>query len=915
MKTQRQMHKCLVVFLLLPLILHGQGHGVAGLNGAVKPGNRLNTGNFEENRGQIRDQYGRSRPDVLFSGNTGGMVYHISSKGISYQLNKVDSWQEEPGRPGMPGKAGAEGRMVPDGISTYRVDLNWLNANYSPKIQKGEALPGYTNYYNVPNGVEPALNVQQYADITFRDVWNGVDLHYYSKDGILESDWLVQWALDYQQIVFEVSGAELSIAEDGWLVMQTPFGEIREGRLRVYQKDKLIRSEWKVEGNRVSFDLFDYDKDLPLRIDPPVRIWGTLYGGNLEDYGYSCAVDAGGNVYMAGTTKSTNLLATTGAHQTTHGNPFFPYGSSYSYDGYLVKFNPDGIRLWGTYYGGDSADWVYSCAVDRSKEDGEVYIAGTTMSSNAISTLNAHQDTFGGNYDAFLVKFNHLGIRQWGTYYGGNLIDAGYSCTVDQSSNVLLAGFSYSTSGIATEDSHQPTFNGSGYSALLVKFFSNGIRQWGTYYGESDYGGCGTWGYSCKTDLSGNIFLCGSTNSSYLISTPGALQTARAGLWDAFLVKFNSNGVRQWGTYYGGNMDDDGFSCSIDLSGNVYLAGHTRSTYNIATPGAHNVTISNRNRDAYLVKFNSNGVRQWGTYYGGYLSYESDFEFCTVDPSGNVYLLGYTDLTTGIATPGTFQDTWSNAGMGFWVKFNTNGVRDWGTYIRGFAESCVMDPFGNLYLSGRSNEVFMSTPGSYQSSMGGPCDAFLVRFSECSNYLNLSVQPQDQQVITGQQAKFIVSTSNTSATYQWQTDTGNGFQNLADTGQYSSATTDTLTITNVGFGNQNQMFRCIVTALPCTDTSDTATLTVVTGIDEPMDKALFFVYPNPAHDYFIIQSESNITDGTYTLLDLYGRTLVNGKMLSNRVRVDVSHLPGGICYLVIRNTSGQIYATFKVALP
>lgn len=877
-----------------------------------------NMGLFAENRGQIRDQYGRSRPDVLFSGNTGGMVYHISAKGISYQLNRVDSWQKEPGRPGMPGMAGAEGRMVPDGISTYRVDLNWLNANYSPTIQKGEALPGYTNYYNVPNGLEPALFVRQYADVTFKEVWVGVDLHYYSKDGILESDWMVHRAADYQQIVFEVSGAELSIAEDGWLVIRTPYGEIREGRLRAYQDDKLIRSEWKVEGSRVSFVLFDYDQNLPVRIDPPVRIWGTLYGGNLVDYGYSCAVDAGGNVYMAGNTRSTNLVATTGAHQTTHGNPFFPYGSSYSYDGYLVKFDQDGVRQWGTYYGGDSADWVYSCAVDMTKEDGEVYIAGTTMSSNAISTLNAHQDTLGGKRDAFLVKFNHLGIRQWGTYYGSDQNDFGYSCAVDKNSNVLLIGFSYSTSGIATEGSHQPSFGGGGgSSAFLVKFFTNGIRQWGTYYGGSSGGFGDTWGYSCKTDLSGNIFLCGSTNSSYLISTPGAHQTAWGGQWDAFLVKFNSSGMRQWGTYYGGNKDEDGFSCSVDVSGNVFLAGHTRSSYNISTPGAYKVTFSNTYRDTYLVKFDSNGVRQWGTYYGGFTSSEGEFESCTVDPSGNVYLLGFTSLPTGIATPGAFQDTLSFSYMGFMVKFNTNGVRDWGTYIRGLTESCVIDPFGNLYLSGRALDTTLATQGAYQTTLGniaGFPDAFLVRFSECSNYLNLSVQPQDQQVITGQQAQFVVSTSNASAAYQWQTDTGNGFQNLADTGQYSGATTDTLTIIGVGTVNQNQMFRCIVTVLSCTDTSNSATLTVVTGIDETAKKPLFSVYPNPAHDFIIVETAGSITNGTYVLMDVYGRILMSGIVAAPHTKIEVHHISQGICVLSIQSISDQVQETIKVVL-
>ena len=73
---------------------------------------------------------------------------------------------------------------------------------------------------------------------------------------------------------------------------------------------------------------------------------------------------------------------------------------------------------------------------------------------------------------------------------------------------------------------------------------------------------------------------------------------------DAFLVKFNSSGVRQWGTYYGGTGDDKGRSCATDASGNIYLAGQTRSNSGIATTGAHQTT-SGGSDDAFLVKFDA----------------------------------------------------------------------------------------------------------------------------------------------------------------------------------------------------------------------------------------------------------------------------------------------------------------------
>ena len=80
--------------------------------------------------------------------------------------------------------------------------------------------------------------------------------------------------------------------------------------------------------------------------------------------------------------------------------------------------------------------------------------------------------------------------------------------------------------------------------------------------------------------------------------------TLKAGSYDAFLVKFNSSGVRQWGTYYGGTGYDEGASCATDMSGNVYLAGYTQSTTGIATTGAHQTTYGGSS-DAFLVKFDA----------------------------------------------------------------------------------------------------------------------------------------------------------------------------------------------------------------------------------------------------------------------------------------------------------------------
>jgi hypothetical protein len=114
------------------------------------------------------------------------------------------------------------------------------------------------------------------------------------------------------------------------------------------------------------------------------------------------------------------------------------------------------------------------------------------------------------------------------------------------------------------------------------------VRAWGTYYTGTGQ----VWpngeerGNSCITDAAGNVYMVGFTSSNSDIATAGAHQTVYAGGpissgtggYDAFLVKFNSSGVRQWATYYGGSQDDMGISCAIDASGNVYMIGSTSST-------------------------------------------------------------------------------------------------------------------------------------------------------------------------------------------------------------------------------------------------------------------------------------------------------------------------------------------------
>jgi len=591
-------------------------------------------------------------------------------------------------------------------MTIYRTDINWLGFNKDYTVENGIAKAGFNNYY-LPSCPDGALNVKSYGAVTFKNLYDGIDVQWYEKDGQLEYDFIVAPNSDYTKISWEIKGADrISIGENGQLIIETPLGNIEEQAPIAFQGETIVEAAWKTDGNKISFQLGDYNENEVLIIDPVVRLWGTYYGGTGDDRGYCCAADANGNVYLAGTTQSTAGIATTGAYQTTYG------GVS---GGFLVKFNISGVRQWGTYYGGASGQTVIGCSADAS---GNVYLAGTLF-------LNSQPN------DAFLVKFNTSGVRQWITYFGGAGNNTGYSCTTDTSGNVYLTGNTGSTAGIATTGAHQTAYGGGSTDVYLVKFNISGVRQWGTYYGGTGNES----GLSCATDASGNVYLSGFTYSTTGIATTTAHQTTNGGNGDAFLVKFNSSGVRQWGTYYGGISAEQSYS-SAGASGNVYLSGWTQSTTGISTIGAHQTTIGGA-RDAFLVKFNSSGARQWGTYYGG-IADESTFR-SVADASGNFYLSGSTQSTTGISTTVAHQTTNGGNGDAFLVKFNSSGVRQWGNYYGGtgseFGYGCASDASGNFYQSGiTTSTTGISTTGAHQTTFGrgSGYDAFLVKFDVCT---------------------------------------------------------------------------------------------------------------------------------------------------------------------------------------
>ncbi len=701
---------------------------------------------FEENAGQIRDQLGRPRPDVIYSGTSEGLYFHVRRDGISYQLVRVEHLRAETKHP-VTGVLNEP--AVPDSFTIHRIDVDWLGQDPGYAIAEGEALPDPTHYYNVPDGMAPALNVRRYTEVKLKGLWPGVDLQFHARRGVLESDWGLARASDHTKIRFRITGAELTVAEDGGLVMHTPLGDVREAAPLAVQQGRHIPARWAVDGNTVRIELTGYAPTIPLVIDPMTRLWGTYYGGYNNDYPWDESVMANGNVITTGWTWSLNSIATSGAHQTTHGG-----GIS---DGFLFCFSPSGARLWSTYYGGEDDDQSTACSASAA---GEIFIAGWSDSQTNIATPGTYGPTacLLGGRNAYLAKFNSNGVRQWGTYYCSDLESYILSSAADNAGGVYVCGWTDADTGYASVGCLQPaplTFT-YGVNGFMARFNASGQRVWGTFLdavGENRATGC-------AVAPDGSVYVTGyERGGAPFLGTPGTYQTDTVGLYDAYLVKLSPLGGLIWSSYFGGPSADFAHDCAVAYNGNVTFVGMTSSDTSIASVGAHQESWGGL-LDGFVATFDSQGQRLWSTYIGG-----PQNEVCYnvgLDDGGGINVVGQTESAVNLTTSNGFDISYAGQADAFAARFTPTGTCHWSTYYGGpsldYGRGIASRNGDEVYFGGvTGSNSDIASPGSFDEFYnGGVTDGFLVKFDACDAF-PISVAPTSTIICRGDSAVLTVS--------------------------------------------------------------------------------------------------------------------------------------------------------------
>lgn len=556
------------------------------------------------------------------------------------------------------------------------------------------------------------------------------------------------------------------------------------------------------------------------------RSWGTYFGDERFELKDS-KVDSDGNLYIVGSIYGTDI---TELYPFTNSTSFQQIYGGGNYDGFIVKFNAQGNIVWGTYFGGSSDDQIYAVDLDNS---GNVYIIGSTFSNANIATIGSFQENIAGSGDAFISKFTSSGTLVWSTYFGGTDLDNGNKISFDGYNHIYISGSDFGSTNIATPGVFREVKGNA--SSIIAKFDLNGNRIWATYYGER--GIFDMKAHSNSVYVTGTTLDCppnGSYNTYY--GTANGFNPLPSNCREIYLSKFDTDGQRDWSTYYGGNQSEGTDKNGIGLKDDkIYLAG-TSPNYSNQEVATTNTYQPNSNSPSnFIAQFNQDGTRNWGTYNGNFGNPSNVFSYSHIEidaVSNTFYNYGSTGMDENISTADGYLPTMNSqySSDAFICKFTDQNTKSWGTYYGGeLGEKDIgFHPYDNgnrFYIVGNTQSLTqIATPTSLQP---------VKQVYDLTNHL------------------------------------------------YQSAYT---------------IFIAHFEPLPLSNST--------------FNENLFSIYPNPNNGNFTILLNSvNKSNNSLELFDLLGKKVISQKLNSPETNIQTNNLSKGVYIAKITNTEGGSFIT------
>lgn len=308
-------------------------------------------------------------------------------------------------------------------------------------------------------------------------------------------------------------------------------------------------------------------------------VYSTYLGGTGDDSATSLAVDANGDVYLAGTTSSPDFPASAGAAQVK-------CGGSCTQNAFVAKFNSFGTSLaYATYLGGSASDEAADIAVDAV---GNVYVTGSTSSPDfpivsafqKTCPLDSSSSTGACLATSFVAKLKTDGSGlAYSSYLGGSLGSKASGIALDSLGGAYVTGSTQSPDFPVLNAFQKSCGINAATKHCAVNAFVTKLAAAGSTLVYSTYLGGSTEDEATgiAVDTAGNAHIVGSTASPDF-PTLKPLQSQLDGAKDAFVAVLKSTGsALSFSTFHGGSSTENGNSVALDAKGNVYLAGQTSS--------------------------------------------------------------------------------------------------------------------------------------------------------------------------------------------------------------------------------------------------------------------------------------------------------------------------------------------------
>ena len=554
-------------------------------------------------------------------------------------------------------------------------------------------------------------------------------------------------------------------------------------------------------------------------------VWSTYIGGSANDLPHSMVVNSDDELYILGTSGSSDFPVSAGCYDASFGGGSSPpFGGSYGFtfsqgtDIVVVHLNATATGLAGSTFVGGSANDGLNQYVPLLRNYGDPFrgeiimdeqdrpiIATSTASTDLFTSPGASQSANAGGLDAYVFRMDPgLTGMLWATYFGGSGNDAGFGVQISSTAEVYITGGTLSTNlpMAGTPANAASAGDADGYIARFAPDGSALLSA--TYLGTSGF----DQSYFVQLDTQNDVYVVGQTTGNYPV-TPGKYANPSA---SQFLHKFSNDlSTSLWSTRIAGtqNSNISPSAFLVSLCGQIYFSGWGGSV----NPAGGGLTMSSTlglpvttdayqpgtdGSDFYLMVLDPEAVSlAYATFFGGTASEHVDGGTSRFDKNGIVYqavCAGCGFGTTFPTTPGAWSntDTGVNCNLGvFKMDFEQNvqvsidaDITSQGSCITepisfnavGTADEWLWDLGDGSPTSPETSLAHLySEPGTYTITLVGIASGLCVAVDTATLEITVvepaDLQPSFDAVPSGSCDAFSVQLSNTSTgsiIYHWQ---------------------------------------------------------------------------------------------------------------------------------------------------